>query len=316
MGQLLLRGEPRILNALKHNPFPDKPPRFVRASAIAISPATKAERRATGAYWRTRRIGTVVEARERDDSLFEISIPEPEQFHPDWLGYKRRAAPLRAMVDAFAGGMPADQAVILGSDLRADEVEQFWREVVPAIAEARGDYARLAEVALGLRAKYGRAGVNRFERLLERFAWLLRQRTERHHFADATPKIPFESNFRYSMFLHDVVLDGREAFLALLADPTQAAARAEKSTDATQLWAVSVLRYDMMLHHIRSFRWFSIGKDCHELKLHGIFEYYPLMDAYVPPDEEWRPKFVKHPSGAHGVEGFYPDYPADQVTPA
>jgi hypothetical protein len=218
---------------------------------------------------------------------------------------------LKAITAALARGLPADQAAIADSDLRADEVDTFWNEVVPVLAEARGDYARWEQTALALRARYSRAGVNRFERLLERFAWLLRSRTERHHFADATPKIPLESNFRYSMLLHEIVLDGKAAFQAVLDDPALAAARAETSTDNTQLWALSVLRFDMMMQHIRSFRWYNIGKDCAELKLPGIFEYYLLMAAYQPPDEEFCPKFIKHPSGAHGIEGFYPDYPVE-----
>jgi hypothetical protein len=308
LGQLLLKGEPRILKALAHNPFPDQPPKYVRASAVAVSPTTKEEYRSTGAYWRTRRIGTIVEAREREQALFDIAQPEPEQFHPDWLGYKRRSAPLKAITAAHARGLPADQAAIVDSDLRADEVETFWSEVVPFMAEARGDYARLEQCALGLRARYGRVAVNRFERLLERFAWLLRMRTERHHFADATPKIPLESNFRYSMLLHEIVLDGRAAYQAVLDDPGLAAARAPQTSDESQLWALSVLRYDLMLAHIRSFRWYLIGKDCYDLKVPGIFEYYPLMSAYKPPDEVYLPKFIKHPSGAHGIEGFYPDY--------
>jgi hypothetical protein len=307
VGQHLLRGEPGILKLIAHNPFPERPPQYVRASAIAISPTTMAEHRATGAYWRTRRMGTIVEARGLDPVLIDIACPEPEQFHPDWLGYKRRSAPLRAISAALASGLPADQAAIVDSDLRADEVDVFWREVVPQVAAARGDYQRLEACALGLRARYGRAAVNRFERLLERFAWLLRQRTERYHFADAKPTIPLKSNFRYSMFLHEVVLDGKAAYQAMLDDPTLAAARAAESTDEAQLWAVCVFRYDIMLHHMRSFRWFLVGKDCHEMGLEGIFEYYPLMARYQPPDEEFCPVYVKQASGAHGVADFYPD---------
>lgn len=305
--QHLLVAEPGILQLIGHNPFPARPPKFVRASAIAISPATRSEHRETGAYWRTRRIGTIVEPREREPALFDIAVPQPEQFHPDWLGYKRRSAPLRAIGAARAAGVPADEAVRVASDFSADEVRAFWDEVVPQLREGRGDFARLEQRALALRARYGRAGVDRLERLLERFAWILRLATERHHFADAQPKIPLESNFRYSMLLHEIVLDGKEAYQALLDAPARAAERAAESTDASQLWAIAVLRYDQMLAHIRAFRWYLIGRDCHELKIPGIFEYYPLMAAYQPPDEDFCPRFVKHPNGVHGIADFYPD---------
>jgi hypothetical protein len=309
MAQRILEGEPLVLGALANNPFPERPPRYVRASAVALSPTTREEHRTSGAYWRTRRVGTLIEARALEPSLFEIARPQPEQFHPDWLGYKRRAAPLRAMLRAHARGVPVDEAVIVASDLAGDDVHTFWHEVVPFLAEARGDYAQLAQRALALRERYGRAGVNRHERLLERFAWILRSRTERHHFADAVPKIPLESNFRYSMLLHEIVLDGKQAYEAVLADPVLAAARAARSDDATQLWALAVLRYDLMLQHIRTFRWSMLGRDCHQLKVPGIFEYYPLLAHIEPPDEEFLPKFVQYPGGVHGIEDLYPDPP-------
>ncbi|HKO90848.1 MAG TPA: hypothetical protein VJU61_06845, partial [Polyangiaceae bacterium] len=56
-------------------------------------------------------------------------------------------------------------------------------------------------------------------------------------------------------------------------------------------------------------RWSQLGRDCYELKVPGIFEYYPLLSAIVPPDEEFVPKFVKHASGALTIEGLYPEPP-------
>ena len=47
----LLRGEPSVVGLLERNPFPDKPPQFVRASVFAYRFSTSEERRRTGAWW-------------------------------------------------------------------------------------------------------------------------------------------------------------------------------------------------------------------------------------------------------------------------
>jgi lipase maturation factor 1 len=48
----LLQGSPPVLSLLEHNPFADKPPRYIRASAYQYHFTTPDERRTTGAWWR------------------------------------------------------------------------------------------------------------------------------------------------------------------------------------------------------------------------------------------------------------------------
>ncbi len=48
----LLENEPSVLALLRTNPFPDKPPRLLRADLYQYRFTTPAERRATGAWWR------------------------------------------------------------------------------------------------------------------------------------------------------------------------------------------------------------------------------------------------------------------------
>ncbi|RCW43926.1 lipase maturation factor [Halopolyspora algeriensis] len=47
----LLHNDRRILNLLRHNPFPDRPPVFVRARMFHYRFSTRAEHRATGDWW-------------------------------------------------------------------------------------------------------------------------------------------------------------------------------------------------------------------------------------------------------------------------
>ena len=47
----LLRGDPAVLSLLARNPFPDHPPRYVRARLFRYRFTTPEERARTGAWW-------------------------------------------------------------------------------------------------------------------------------------------------------------------------------------------------------------------------------------------------------------------------
>ena len=53
----LLKNEPSVTHLLARNPFPDKPPKYVRAVLFKYQFTTSEERRATGAWWKRREIG-------------------------------------------------------------------------------------------------------------------------------------------------------------------------------------------------------------------------------------------------------------------
>src|SRR5216110_3044080 len=53
----LLENEPAVTRLLARNPFPDTPPRYVRAILYKYQFTTSEERRATGAWWKRREIG-------------------------------------------------------------------------------------------------------------------------------------------------------------------------------------------------------------------------------------------------------------------
>jgi hypothetical protein len=309
MQQRLLEGDPLVLRTLNHNPFPTTPPNFVRVSAVAMTPTSPSERRRTGRWWYTRRLGTFVPARGRQAWPDALMIPDPEVFHPDFVDVKRRAPALKCIVAAHAAGTPAHRAILEGSDLTTAEVEQFWRELVPMIAEERGVWSRLDEHAAAVLARFGVERLYRLERLLERFAWLLRQSTERHFFAAHSPIGAIKSNFRYHMLLHESIVDGWAAYESALRNPASVAARIERSTDATQLWTLALVRYDAVLSVMRAFRWSDIGRRGYALGLPGVFEYYPLLVAHAPPDEEFCPMPVLHADGEYTIESFYPPPP-------
>jgi hypothetical protein len=54
----LLEGDPQVLGLLKTNPFPDRPPRFIRARLFVYRFSTPDERRRTGQWWTREPLGT------------------------------------------------------------------------------------------------------------------------------------------------------------------------------------------------------------------------------------------------------------------
>jgi hypothetical protein len=58
----LLQGSPDVLALLAKNPFPDHPPRFIRAQFYKYRFTNPAERHATGAWWKREPIGEYMPA--------------------------------------------------------------------------------------------------------------------------------------------------------------------------------------------------------------------------------------------------------------
>jgi hypothetical protein len=61
----LLEGDPATLGLLRTNPFPDSPPKYVRARIYRYRFTTPEERRRTGAWWRREMLGEYVPAVNR-----------------------------------------------------------------------------------------------------------------------------------------------------------------------------------------------------------------------------------------------------------
>ena len=316
MCQHLLAADPVFTRGFANNPFPEAPPKLMRVSVVALTPTRLDVWRATGDWWHERRCGLMVQPHGRADWPDQVALPEPEVFHPDWVDYKRAAAPLCAMVQAFEGGTPPERAVLTASDLNEADVARFWDEFVPQVNQHRGDFSRFLEEGPRLDQVFGMPALARFERVLERLAWLLRVRTERQQWGDAQPQLPIDSNFRYHMFLQEMVMDGREAYLRYLADPAAVVERWARSTDEQQLWTLAMVRFRLMLVHIAAFRWTLAGADTYKRNLHGLFEYYPLLSRIVPPGEEFCPEIVKHPNGEHTISDFYPPPGLEQLAAA
>ena len=63
----LLRNGPEVVQLLGHNPFPDRPPRYIRSKTYDYQFTTRAERRETGAWWKREERGEYLPTVSLDD---------------------------------------------------------------------------------------------------------------------------------------------------------------------------------------------------------------------------------------------------------
>ena len=306
LGERLLEGEPSVLGLLGHNPFPDAPPRYVRVALRALTPSN-AEERARGEHWRVRPLGVAFAARERSPLPFAYWLSPPELFHPDLVHYRRKSPALAAMVAAHAAGTLHTEAVCVESDIGAAEVTAFWEAFVPAVAATRGQPDRMDETARTIRERFGEEAVLRFERIAERYVWLLRMPVEPYFYGAREPRIPKQSNFRFHLLLLEVVLDGRAAYERMLQAPEHAAARAALQTDESALHFIGVVRNEIIRYHGRCLRIARRMTNAVEPFLPGILEFKELMTAPKPADEAWLPVCERSASGEWRCEGFMVD---------
>jgi hypothetical protein len=61
MVERLLAGDPAVLRLLRRNPFPDRPPVWIRARFYRYRFTSRSERRATGAWWSRELVGNYLE---------------------------------------------------------------------------------------------------------------------------------------------------------------------------------------------------------------------------------------------------------------
>ena len=70
----LLQDDPEVEALIKHNPFPNSPPRLIRARLFNYEFTTPEERARTGDWWKRVAVG---------EYLSPVSLSEPEEETPE-----------------------------------------------------------------------------------------------------------------------------------------------------------------------------------------------------------------------------------------
>ena len=63
----LLEGSPSVLKLIEHNPFPNQPPRYIRAALYEYRFTDGRTRRETGAWWTRELLGLWAPVLQRND---------------------------------------------------------------------------------------------------------------------------------------------------------------------------------------------------------------------------------------------------------
>ncbi len=295
--QRLLEGSPEVRALFGTDPFGDTPPKYCRVRLNALAPASFDHRRKTGEYWHLRELGMLVSPRQSDPNVYKYWLSPPELFHPDSLFHRRVSPALNAMLAAAEAGSPLREAVRVQSDLSAEEVAVFWEEFVPLLATDRANYARVNQLSTLARTRFGDESVLRFERIAERYVHLLRNKLEPYFFGEREPRIKKSWSFTLHLLAHEIILDGEDAYRELLAHPEQAAARLERTTQASQLRFLGVVRNETLRYHGRTLRIARRLTNVFEEVMPGILEFRDLLCEQKPDDETWLPNVERSESG-------------------
>jgi len=301
--QRVLEGEPMVLKVFRENPFPEGPPRYVRATTYAFHPTTPEELKKTGLYYHCHEVGMHLPVTERDPSVFRYWLADPECFHPDMVHYRRAAPALSGMVRAFKAGTPFEQALCANSELTGDDVRAFFDELLPAISGSRGDWSRLGETVRAMNERFGVDRMRRFERILERAVFLLRTKLEPHVWGKATPHVEVKSNFQFHLLMQALVLDGRETVDATFRDPSRAASRLSELDHAQELFAIGLFRYPMITFQIRCLQLIDSMTDWPAFDV-GALAYFPFLRTQFSKHPIWTPNCQRLPNGDWSVTNF------------
>ena len=267
--QRVLEGEPGVLSLLGENPFPERPPTWVRVVHQCLRPTSLAERRRSGRWWHARNLCVLHAPVRSDPGVWERWLPEPEAVHPELTHWRRQSPTLRTMREAAEGGVPLREAVRTGAGtgtgagagsdtdafpITADDVHEFWATFVPFVGDAsrRDDWSKLPNVVAAVEALFGAERLRVFERIHQRAVHLLEGRVEPHVYGEAQPRLAIDHAFHLQGVLHAAVFDGEQAFQTYWDEPARLVERAADLDVAALLYPTALFRWNLVRYVVLS----------------------------------------------------------------
>ena len=235
----------------------DSPPIAARITTMMLESVSMQERRRTGKLWKRSYIGPHVPTYQRDADFYEDAFGEPELWHPESILWRRRSRLHDLMERARSGREDPMQLAIWDGRLTAQDVEEFWRELVPLVQGAdRTRFASLPTTVQAVRARFDCKRRRVMERVLGRFSLILLARLEPHYFYQGRhPELKAQTYLHLWMLAQHCVAQGREAYLAALADSVAGwNARLATLTNPEGLYFSSVFRFEEMCFEAQKLR--------------------------------------------------------------
>jgi hypothetical protein len=231
------------------------PPVLARITTVMLEPATLEEHRATGRWWRRSYVGPHTPPRRIDERFWQEFLPEPEMWHPENVAWRRRSK-LKSLMDRAAAGEDPMRLALEGTDLTATDVERFWNELVPTVGvEPPTNWDGLPDAAERVRGKFTHDDVRKFQRLLGRFSVFLLAKLEPHYLGKGfQPPVKARTYLHLWMAAQHVIGRGREAYLAVMADPLSINRTLDEMTLYSGLYFLGVFRFDSVVFEAQKLR--------------------------------------------------------------
>ena len=172
------------------------------------------------------------------------------------IAWRRYSKLNRLMRRARKGEDPMQAILADVTDLGVQDVERFWNEFVPmARGFDRDDWTHIHLAKEQLEQRFGPEQMLKFERVLGRlcvFASVKLDPLVLYRFGK--PLLPVKNYGRLWLLMHDVILDGRDAYKAMLDDPLSLAPRAEQLSLERGLYLMTIFRYEAMIFEAQKLR--------------------------------------------------------------
>jgi hypothetical protein len=238
-------------------------PRRIRVRSYMLEPVSRAEHAATGKWWNRTLIGPHYPPQRLADMFVEHPLPPPELWHFEDVYWLERSRLGRSMKRVARGEDPHGLVAEGAPEITGDVVAQFWNEFVPWVgARERSSFHGLRGEVAALRARYGRARLYLFERIVGRYSAFLLARLEPLFNRDGLretlrldpPALGVPSFYELRLLTHHIVAEGRAAYDAVIADPGSARAHAERATMFTGHGFQALFRYEALIYQSQKLR--------------------------------------------------------------
>jgi Lipase maturation factor len=297
--QRLLEPDGPVHGLFARVPFNGRPPRRVRMRLFSLTPTTPADRARTGCYWHMDLVGEHAAERGSDPTIWERSVPAPEQFHPDERWARRRVRRLPAL--AHAASLDDVRAIL---DAEAAGVwPEFWEVIVPEVrAACDAGWTEVVGFARARASQHGAPKMDAFDRIRGAVTTALLERVEPRVLGRAGPPLVPRSYFHVSLWAHAALAGDPARLERALAGP--AAVTVDEinapGVDARGLLVLTVFRPALMTLHARKQRvidLLQLANPATSPLLPGFHLVMPLLAASLRDPDERLPALAMTPTG-------------------